>query len=257
MRRLHLVELEDLPWFPAPIRDGATAFLAFAGRLGGFAPPLARRLEDALRRTGAKRIVDLCSGAAGPMVHVLKRLPGGVPVVLTDLYPNLDAFEAAARASGGQVSYVAEPVDATRVGAELPGLRTLCNAFHHFDPSSARQVLLGAVEARQPIAIFEIVDRWALPVMPLVGLTSFLLMPFVKPRRADWLALTYVLPLIPLLLVFDGSVSCLRVYMPAELRKLTDSLGDVGYRWEIERFPVGPMRATWMLGYPAEGVQAR
>lgn len=252
MRRVHLVELEDLPWFPASVRDGATAFLAYAGRLGGFAPPLARRLADALQRTGATQIVDLCSGGSGPMVHLLRRLPPDVPVVLTDLYPNLESFDMAARESGGRIRYVPEPVDATRVGAELPGLRTMCNSFHHFRPEDARRILEGAVAARQPLAIFEIVDRLAFPIMPLVGLTSLILMPFVKPRRLDWLFLTYVIPLIPLLLMFDGAVSCLRVYSPAELRELTAGLD---YRWEIERFRVGPMRATWMLGYPQD--QAR
>jgi len=32
MQRLHLIELEDLPWFPRPIRDGGTDVLAAVGR---------------------------------------------------------------------------------------------------------------------------------------------------------------------------------------------------------------------------------
>ena len=64
---MHLVELEDLPWFPAILRDGGTAYLEFAARMAGHAQLLAPVLERALRTTGAHQIVDLCSGGGGPV----------------------------------------------------------------------------------------------------------------------------------------------------------------------------------------------
>jgi len=67
MRRLHLLELEDQPWFPAAIRDLATDYLQFIQsrfRLDRAMAPLVRR---ALDDTGIRRIVDLCSGGSGPL----------------------------------------------------------------------------------------------------------------------------------------------------------------------------------------------
>lgn len=250
MRRLHLMELEDQPWFPAPARDGALAFLAFMMRLGPHGGLLAGLLEEALQRTGAERVVDLCSGGGGPILPALERLSRPVPVLLTDLYPNLAAMQRTASRSA-LVSFEGDPVDATRVGPERPGLRTMFNSFHHFAPPEAERILRGAVEARQPIAVFEIVERSALMMAVVLAMAalSFLLIPFMRPLRPSWLFCTYVVPLIPFTLWWDGWVSCLRVYSPAELEDLTARVGG-GYRWEIRRFPVGPVRGTFLLGWP-------
>ena len=69
MKRSHLVELEDLPWFPAILRDGGTTYLELVLRLSGHARALVPRLAPALRDTGATHVVDLCSGGAGGARH--------------------------------------------------------------------------------------------------------------------------------------------------------------------------------------------
>ena len=74
MRRMHLVELEDLPWFPAILRDGGTAFLEFAERASGHGRRMVGPLERALDATGETRIVDLCSGGGGPAATIADEL---------------------------------------------------------------------------------------------------------------------------------------------------------------------------------------
>ncbi|HXO84942.1 MAG TPA: hypothetical protein VN803_05385, partial [Gemmatimonadales bacterium] len=64
--RLHLVELHDLPGCPPSLRDSLTDFLAFSLNLARAYEPAGPLLRRALSRTGARRIVDLCSGAGGP-----------------------------------------------------------------------------------------------------------------------------------------------------------------------------------------------
>src|SRR5436190_14953610 len=114
MRRHHLFELEDQPWFPATVRDLATDYLQFIQtqfRLDRAMAPLIRR---ALQESGATRIVDLCSGGSGPLLLLVKDLAAaGVPVraTLTDLFPNAPAFEKIAGASGGLIDFEPEPVD--------------------------------------------------------------------------------------------------------------------------------------------------
>lgn len=49
------------------------------------------------------RVVDVCSGAGGPVRHVrAQMLDAGVsvPFVLTDLYPNLPAWQSLSREDG-------------------------------------------------------------------------------------------------------------------------------------------------------------
>src|SRR5205823_9089249 len=103
----------------------------------------APRLRAALERSGARRILDLCSGAGGPWPGLLKELDGAglEHVSLSDRYPNVPAFERIARAADGRIRYEKEPVDAAAVPEHLGGFRTLFSSFHHFPPETARRIL--------------------------------------------------------------------------------------------------------------------
>jgi hypothetical protein len=253
VKRFHLFELEDQPWFPATIRDLATDYLHFietALRLDGMLVPLVAR---ALAESGATRIVDLCSGGSGPVPGLVRALNAkGIEVTatLTDLYPNIHAFEQIA--ANADLSFATEPVDARAVPPSLNGLRTIFNGFHHLRPNDARSVLHAAASARQPIAIFEISERSArtIPVV-LTPLMVWAVTPLMKPflwRRLLW---TYLIPLVPLTCLWDGIVSQLRAYTPDELRGL--AAGSAPMRWEIGQAPFarGRGRLTYLIGVPA------
>ena len=83
-------------------------------------------------------------------------------------------------------------------------------------------------------------------------LVVFAVTPFLRPFRWEYLFFTYVVPLFPLLVVFDGVVSALRIYSAEELKELVAGLRDPGYRWDIGRFPLGsaPAQGTYVIGYP-------
>lgn len=257
MRRLHLLEIEDQPWCPAPIRDAGTDFLRTALRVGNNYGPVVPRLREALRRTGARRVVDLCSGGGGPwprLVRDLDREEPRVEVVLTDRYPNLEALRRVRDESGGRLGFHPEPVDALRIPPELDGFRTLFSGFHHFRPVDARAILADAVRSRQGIAVFETTERTPLAVAltALSPLFVLLLTPFIRPFRWSRLLWTYLVPVVPPFVLFDGVVSCLRTYTPAELRELVEPFAGDGYTWEIgeERGP-GPIPVTYLIGYPS------
>jgi hypothetical protein len=252
MRRRQLVELEDLPWLPETLRDALTDCLRYAQETSGIARLVLPRLERLLTSDGAKSIVDLCSGGGGPLAGLAQALaPAGTRIVATDLYPNRRA--QAQLASSGVVPFTA-PVDARRVPAELKGVRTLFMAFHHFRPEDARGILADAVEKRQPIAIFEIAERHPviLALTPLMAVLQLLSAPRQQPWRWSRILWTYLIPLAPLTVVFDGIVSCLRAYSLDELRELTAGLGGDDWRWELGRTPVplAPARLTYLLGAP-------
>jgi hypothetical protein len=238
MSRLHLVELHDLPWCPRSLRDALTDFLAFALNLGRTYAAAGRMLRQAVRRTGATRVVDLCSGAGGPW----SRLGGevGVPVVLTDLFPH----------RGASLYHV--PVDARAVPPGLKGFRTLFTSFHHFRPAEARAILADAVRARQGIGIFEAARRRPVDIalIALTWLGVLVAMPFVHPFRWSRLFWTYLPPVLPLVGTFDGIVSCLRWYSPAELRYLVRGFDE--YEWDIgvTRSPGSPLHMTYLIGVP-------
>ena len=74
MGRIHLFELEDQPWFPSLLRDAGTAYLRKAAALTGQPGFMAPKLAELLRSSGARRLVDLCSGGGGPVPEILDEL---------------------------------------------------------------------------------------------------------------------------------------------------------------------------------------
>lgn len=256
MRRLHLIEIEDQPWCPAVLRDAMTDFLRYTMErftpYASAAPLLARTLTD----MGETRVVDLCSGGGGPWLDLVRRIPaaGGPPVrvTLTDAFPNRTAYDRLRVASGGAIQAATEPVRAVLVPASLVGFRTLFTALHHFPPEQGRAILAEAARARAGVGAFEITERSfvALVGMLFLPLLVLLLTPFIRPFRWSRLMLTYVLPLVPLAVWFDGTVSCLRTYSRDELRELTADLRD-DCAWESGTVR-GPFltRMTYLIGRP-------
>ncbi|MBC8072867.1 MAG: class I SAM-dependent methyltransferase, partial [Deltaproteobacteria bacterium] len=95
MPRVHLFELEDQPWFPAVLRDAATAYLDTAARVTGQIQRLLPKLREAIERSGSRELLDLCSGSGGPASQVVAALAAEgteVRAELTDLYPNRAAL---------------------------------------------------------------------------------------------------------------------------------------------------------------------
>jgi hypothetical protein len=258
MRRLHLIELEDQPWFPAAIRDAATDYLRFMLTVGNNYAPAAPLLARALRQSGAQRIVDLCAGGGGPWQRLRAALAaqGATPeIVLTDKFPNAPA--AALLSDGGtngRLTYHPHGVDALNVPRELSGLRTMFSAFHHFAPDAARALLADAQRSDAPIAVFETTQRSVLSLLLIAGspLFVFFAMPFVRPFRWRNLFFTYVLPVLPLMVLWDGIVSCLRCYTPDELRAMVAALPPrTDYAWEVgEAWGRAPLPVTYVLGLP-------
>jgi hypothetical protein len=248
--RLQLFEFLDQPWLPEPLRRGEVDYLRVVlDRVRPYdsAAPLLAKL---LRAAGTDRVVDLCSGSGGPwrtLLPALQAVHGRAEVVLTDLHPTPGQDLPAG------AHYRDTPVDVTRIPEELTGVRTLFEGLHHFPPEQARALLADAAARGVPFAAFELTQR-SLPyilfqfllVVPLVwGFT-----PLIRPRRWWRLALTYLVPVLPLLILWDGVVSSLRTYAPADHEKLTAGLDADGYRWSSGVLRVQGMVITYLIGQP-------
>jgi hypothetical protein len=265
MRRLHLFEWEDQPWLPAVFRDFITDHLRYTHAEPMRRPinlAIARRLRGLLEQTGSHRIIDLCSGAAGPIVAIsrilLEELAWPTEVVLTDLYPNVAAFERIEKASHASITSRHDSVNAMDVPLELEGVRTMFTALHHFRPELVRLVLADAVRKSSPIAVFEPLERTARLAIGL-GLISlirgFTHTPAVGPLSASRFLFTYVLPVAPFVFAWDGFVSALRSYSPEELHTIAVSTTELSrYKWETGRFevpgPYGAMPTVYLIGTP-------
>lgn len=252
--RVHAFELNDQPWLPEALRRAETDYLGFVVAKAGAFTPLAARLAALVDAPGGGRIVDLCAGGGGPYPELLadvERARGRpTELVLTDLRPN-----ARLAARLGPVADRARvepaPVDARRVSPALGGVRTLFDGLHHFRPAEARALLGDAARARVPILVAEASERSvaALLASLLIPLFVLLATPFVRPRSGWTLLFTYVVPILPLAIFWDGLVSCLRSYRVDELRALVAGLED-GYEWEAGAVRKAGRAVTFLVGRP-------
>jgi hypothetical protein len=263
MRRVQWFELEDLGWVPRAVRDGGTDLLDLAFDRLGFYEGVAPRLLSLLSETGATRVVDLGSGGGGGTLSMRARVRAaqpGVEFVLSDLHPNEAGIARVAALGDAGTRYLPEPVDALQGGGALSGVRTMSSALHHFPPEAVKALLGGIVARREPLAFFDVaaspaVRKLPLPLAPvamlvnmlMLGVASLALVPLLRPVRLSRFALTYLLPLIPLLTAWDGTVSALRAYSPEELLELARSVpGGDTYVWDAGQ----SRNALYLTGRP-------
>lgn len=255
--RLNLFELEDQPWFPATIRDLATDYLHFLETTLRLYQPAIGLLAEVLRNGNTNNIIDLCSGGGGAMPAVQAELAKqnlNPHITLSDLFPNDGAFRHLAVASNGTIRFHDQPVDARNVPPELQGVRTFFNSFHHFQPRDARAILADAVQAHQPIAIFEVADRSLRALIPIFFLMPLIVAsttPFIRPFSWKRLLWTYLVPLVPMTCWWDGMVSQFRAYSHKELLALANAREFKHYDWRAGRVPFGsaPGYMTYLIGY--------
>jgi hypothetical protein len=79
-----------------------------------------------------------------------------------------------------------------------------------------------------------------------------LLTPFIRPLRPTRLFFTYILPLIPLIVLFDGTVSFMRLYLEDELRELVATVpGHERFQWDVGSTKLfGGLGPMYLIGIP-------
>ncbi|KAK4133646.1 hypothetical protein BT67DRAFT_442566 [Trichocladium antarcticum] len=251
---------------PGPL--GNYTIIDFCAGGGGPTPSIEHHLNHPGRRRGATQ-----PSASDQKGQDETAPPPPIKFILTDLHPHPHLWAEAARQSAN-IEYVPYPVDAANVpgalverhrdGGKKKVLRLFNLSFHHFDDALAMRILKGTVDGAQEgegFGIFELQDRGIAGFLSccLFGMATLMMAPYFALLWGEPLALlfTYVLPILPVVLVFDGWMSCLRTRTTDEVVALLKACGAEGgqeeiAKWEItsgsETFmwPVG--RVNWIMG---------
>ncbi|KAL7924897.1 hypothetical protein ACQKWADRAFT_311070 [Trichoderma austrokoningii] len=191
IRRFHLFEIDDQPWFPEFLRGRIQNALTAAWNSNTPLQPqspariaastLIRELGSSL---SSYTFIDFCAGGGGPTPTIQKAInahlnaKGKPPVdfILTDLHPNVGAWDKVAT-SFPQIIYERQSVDASKAPKHLVQrpdgkkvMRLFNLAFHHFDDNLVRDILRDTVKTSHGFAIFELQDR------SLAGMISVLML---------------------------------------------------------------------------------
>lgn len=257
MKRIHLFEFGDQAWFPFFLRNYMTDFLQYLSNAAQVYAPVVDEIETTLRENKLTRIVDLGSGGGGGWLWLSAELKKRIPdltIKLTDLYPNAVAFQEVAKRSV-VFQFTEQPVDAREVPEDLKGLRTQLLSFHHFKPEEAIRILQNAVDSRQPLAVLEIQDRSVISILTMLlsPVSVLLFTPFIRPFRFYRLLFTYLIPVVPLVVLWDGIVSCLRTYTVEELKSLVQQVDQhTSFDWKIEKKQAKKGFVIYLIGQPVE-----
>jgi len=257
--RNYLFEFEDLAWFPVTIRESMTDYLRYLITKVDFYRPIVPLIIEGMNRSDANQVIDLCSGGGGAVEQIqndLHQLSGTeIKIILTDKYPNTNAYEFLSAKTNGTISFHNTSVDAADVPSTLNGFRTIFSGFHHFDNGFAKAVLKNAVDARSGIGIFDGGNKNILAILAILvvhPIVFFFFTPFFKPFRFSRLFYTYIIPVIPFCTVWDGIVSIIRLYKPDELLKIAREVEHESYHWRSGKMKSKyGLNVTYLIGYPA------
>lgn len=262
MKRMQLFEVEDFPWFPGFLRQCMTAYLNTLHRLFHTPESLAPLLLRLLQKHKTHQIIDLCSGGGGAMPTVARllreRYKEPVELTLSDLYPNQDVARRINASGEPWLRYELKPVDAGQVDHNKQAVRTMVCSFHHMPPPVAKKILTDAFQKRQPLCIFEISDNsspkalwWT--AFPVGIILVLCVTPWVRPFTFRQFFFTYVVPILPICIAWDGAASNARTYTEGDLKELLKDLTAPDYTWEIgtvrQKTNPGPM--LYLLGQSA------
>jgi len=260
MKRKQLFEFEDLSWFPENLRNYGTDFLQFVSNRFDFYRAIVPVLKKGISKTKDGRVIDLASGGGGGWIKLAEHLQNDnihFEVTFTDYFPNVSAFQKAIKQNPEVFSYKTEKVDASSVPEDLKGLRTMFLSFHHFVPTVAKQILQNAVDAKQPIAIFEGQERDVGHVIRfmLSPINVFLTTPFIRPFTFGRIFFTYIIPIVPLFVLWDGVVSALRTYSVSEMEEMIKTLSNTeSFDWEVGKKKERGITIPYLLGYPKKDI---
>lgn len=257
MKRMQLFEFEDSAAMPLWMRNCLTAYLLTIHRMLDTASKISPLVGRLLSESRSSRVVDLCSGAGGPMEEVFSRLQPHHPsleLLMTDRFPNEAAIQRV-EAKHSRIRYRREPVDAGNIPPALQGVRTMVCSFHHMPLPTARAILRDTFEKKQPFLAFEISDNsqpkflwWT--AFPVGIFFVFFLTPWVRPFTWRQFVFTYVIPILPIVVAWDGAASNARTYTQQDLEELIRSHASPEYRWEIGLIPAKIGKMLYLLGSP-------
>ena len=90
--------------------------------------------------------------------------------------------------------------------------------------------------------------------LPFLKVKNVIFMtPFIRPFKFWRIVFTYLIPIVPLFVLWDGLVSVLRTYSGEEIKKMASEIdnGD-SFIWETGTMKSGQITVQYALGYPRD-----
>lgn len=214
-----LFEFMDCRWLPSSLRVTLRESLecGLSRPFRGYYDWVVEEIKEVVQRHGIEQVVELGAGTA----PLTRRLAAdgemrGVTFIPCDLQPDTAAFRVLAQLYPGAVRPIYDTFDFSKPKAwSQDTLLVLSASFHHIPHTRRGRVLESLTMSAGQVMVFEPL-RYA-PSSFLLALASFvpaLATPMLRSgrgrlRRIIW---CWLIPVAPLMLTWDGLISCLRLW---------------------------------------------
>lgn len=223
---MNLFEFNDLPRIPQAFRQTLLEVMELCNRgFRSFNQWAARDALDYARRNQCDTIVELGAGS-GPITKVLAETPEarGLRLVPCDLFPEVDGYRALEQQHPDAVKPIYTPVDFSEPHDFGPStVAVLVGTFHHVPSEIRGKTLRSLTKSVKHVMVFEPIRNTPLSIfLAFTAIVPVLLLPLCclgSPgtwRRILW---CWLLPVVPLMFLWDAVVSCLREWSPRRWRR--------------------------------------
>lgn len=208
MKRKQITQIINVGWFPKFLKTLIAEFLSWFVVKVNATKPFVPVIEDVLDKTNHKKIINIEFGIGAGIETVKPFLKDDVSV---------------------------DSIHITNFNSSEKGVYLFVNSFHQLNSKKAKKILQNIVDSGNPIVVVEGNNDslWQIVGMTVfVPLTVLLTALFVKPFRFSRIIFTYLLPVLPIIIVIDGCIALLKLYNPTDLLELTSSVERNNYDWK-------------------------
>lgn len=209
MKRKQIKQISNLNWFPKLFKTLIAEFLSWFVLRANASKPFIPLILEILEASNTKNIIN---------IHC--NLGAGIDTLLPFLSKDIEVSS----------------LHMNQFNTQHKGLYVYVNTFHQLPSNEARKSLKQIAASRNPVVVVEGNND---SLWQIVGMTFFvplsvlLSAPFVKPFRISRLVFTYLIPIVPIVIVIDGCLALLKLYNPKDLQELVTNLNIPNYEWKI------------------------
>lgn len=208
MKRKQITQIINVGWFPKFLKTLIAEFLSWFVVKVNATKPFIPVIEDVLNKTNHNRIINIEFNVGAGIETVKPFLKDDVTV---------------------------DSIHITNFNTSEKGVYLFVNSFHQLNSEKAKKILQDIVDSGNPVVVVEGNNDslWQIVGMTVfVPLTVLLTAFFVKPFRISRIIFTYLIPILPIIIVIDGCIALLKLYNPTDLLELTSSLERNNYEWK-------------------------
>ena len=234
---MHLFEFMDLDRLPKSLRDTLRDILRI-GNSQPFRPYyqwVAKNITQKARELNCHTVVELGAGPAPITEHLLSHSEAqGLNFVVCDINPDQEAYRELEKSSQGRVKPIYEPVDFSKPRQWGDGVLLVLSATLHHIPTQHRSSVLTAMLAnKNDTLIFEPLRRtWSSVLFTFGSMVPALVAPIWflnRPGRLRRFLWCWAMPAAPLMFVWDGIASCVRMWDQSQWTEFSAERYDMTY----------------------------